>query len=147
MTISGGSVTAGVTSFDFTVDNQLNQVWKQGKVLPAAILTKVRKVGGKLTILVENMSDYYRTTYGLSVGADPTPTAKTGTFSLVMNTTNGANTDTATISKPKIIYKVVKINLSPDGKILEQEIDYAAELSAGNDEIAMTVSKQSNTPY
>ncbi len=147
MTISGGAVTAGVTSFDFTYDNQVEQAWKMGKVLPAATLPKVRKVGGSLEVLVENMNDYYRTAYGITVGADPTPTVKNGTFALNMSTANGVNTDTLALSMPKTYYKVVSVNLDPTGKILIQKIDFASELSAGNDELSAVLTKQTNTPY
>jgi len=125
MQVGGGAITAGVTAIDITLDNQLEQRWKQGKILPATLVPKVRKAGGKLTVLVENMADYYTSTYGLAVGASPTTGLKTGQFDWTMQTPNGANTDSVEVKMRNIFYKVVGVKLDPTGKVLEQDVEFS----------------------
>ncbi len=146
----GGTPTAGLSTFDVVFANQVDETYKFGKALPAVILPKVRKVTGKVAVLIDSFDQYYTGVYGISSNADPDTTNKTGSMTMTLNSTSvlGVNTNNSLqVTMPVVSFHMASVKLDPQGKIMEQEVDFEAQINSGNDEFAAVITNQTATAF
>ena len=145
-----GTPTAAVTAFDMTFANKSTEVFKFGKILPAAIVPGVRNVAGKLTIVPDSADQYLVPITGIAAGADPSTGLRTGSMTFLLNAitaTGAATTHTFQISTPMVGYRTAVIKIDSAGKPVEMTVDFTAQINSGNDEFSAIIKSGTATAY
>lgn len=142
--VGATTIVLTISDWDLEINNQLDALYGE-KVNPAIIEPKVRKITGKLTGSVENLTDLYIPMYGLASASDPNTTLMTGSWQNTLTT--GVNLSMV-LNAPAIAYTAAPPKLSPDGKVLQYQVAWDAQQNAAsNDELSCVINNTTATVF